>query len=138
MKMKLFSPRQVIGASCAILLTTQWAAPAQTLQNRWSFAETSGTTVSDSVGGQNGTLQGNAALNGTGQVTLDGANGSYVSLPGGLVSSLSAVTFEGWAYNASSPDNVCLFSFDEGVGQGQYGNGTGYIRYVIHDQSNAW
>ena len=140
MKLQYRSGSLAFCITCAALLTLlimPLAASAATLANRYSFNETSGTTVSDSVGGQTGTLQGNAALNGTGQVTLDGANGSYVSLPGGLVSSLSAVTFEGWAYNASSPDNVCLFSFDDGVGQGQYGNGTGYIRYVIHDQSNA-
>jgi hypothetical protein len=111
--------------------------PLAQLLHRYSFGETSGTTAHDSIGGANGTLFGDAQFDGSGHVTLDGTYGTYVSLPGNLLAGLSAVTVEAWLTNAVSPDNVCLFSFDDGVGQGQYGNGTGYLRFVLHDTSNT-
>jgi hypothetical protein len=47
---------------------------------------------------------------------------------------LSNVTIEAWVTNAVSPDNVALFSFDDGL---QDGVGGGYLRGVLHDQSNG-
>ena len=102
--------------------------------HRYSFNETSGTIAHDFVGGANGTLQGDAQFNGIGQVTLPGSRGSYVLLPGGLLNGLSNVTIEAWVTNAVSPDNVALFSFDDGL---QDGVGGGYLRYVLHDESNG-
>ena len=71
---------------------------------------------------------GDAAFNGTGQVTLDGTSGTYVNLPGGLVSSLSAVTFEAWVNIGDNPNAVTLFGFGSA--------GTNYIRY--QPRINAW
>jgi hypothetical protein len=51
-----------------------------------------------------------------------------------LLAGLSNVTLEAWVTNAVSPDNVALFSFDDGL---QDGVGGGYLRYVLHDQSNG-
>jgi len=67
-------------------------------------------------------------------VVLNGTSGTYVSLPGNLLAGLSNVTLEAWVTNAVSPDNVALFSFDDGL---QDGVGGGYLRYVLHDQSNG-
>lgn len=50
--------------------------------------------ASDSIGGANGTLNGNAAISG-GMVTLDGTN-SYVALPPDMITNLTSVTFEVW------------------------------------------
>ena len=104
------------------------SAPPASLVHRWNFNETSGTTAADSIGGQDGTLMGDAAFNGTGQVTLDGTSGTYVNLPGGLVSSLSAVTFEAWVNIGDNPNAVTLFGFGSA--------GTNYIRY--QPRINAW
>jgi hypothetical protein len=79
-------------------------------------------------------LKGGAAFNGAGRVVLNGASGTYVSLPAGLLSDLTNVTIEAWVTNAVSPDNLALFSFDDGL---QDGVGGGYLRLVLHDQSNG-
>ena len=104
------------------------------LIHRYSFNESSGTIAHDSVGGANGTLNGGAIFDGSGHVVLNGTSGTYVSLPGNLLAGLSNVTLEAWVTNAVSPDNVALFSFDDGL---QDGVGGGYLRYVLHDQSNG-
>ncbi|HEX9046575.1 MAG TPA: LamG-like jellyroll fold domain-containing protein, partial [Verrucomicrobiae bacterium] len=100
--------------------------------HRYSFNETSGLTAVDSIGGANATLQGTAAFDAAGNVVLDGSSGCYVSLPAGVLNNLTAVTFETWLTNSTSPDNVCQFSFDSGAG-----TGGSYLRHVIHDQSNG-
>jgi alpha-L-fucosidase len=106
------------------------------LLHRYRFNETSGTNCADSVGGAgwSGTLQGGAQFNGQGQVTLTGVSGTYVKLPGNLLAGLTNVTIEAWVTNAASPDNVALFSFDDGL---QDGVGGGYLRFVLHDSGNA-
>lgn len=110
--------------------------PLANLLYRWSFDEPAGsTTVTDSIAGTVGILTGDAAVNGSGQVTLDGTYGTCVSLPGALLSGLQSVTLEAWVTNAVLPDNTCLFSFDDGVGDGV--NGDGYLRYVIKENSNG-
>ncbi|MBW8863844.1 MAG: hypothetical protein JF609_02780, partial [Verrucomicrobia bacterium] len=108
--------------------------PLPPLIHRYSFNESSGTIAHDSVGGVNGTLNGGAIFDGSGHVVLNGTSGTYVSLPGNLLAGLSNVTLEAWVTNAVSPDNVALFSFDDGL---QDGVGGGYLRYVLHDQSNG-
>jgi len=94
------------------------AANAQTLVDRYTFNDT-GTTVLDSVGGQNGTLVGGATesggslvTNGTGNaggngLTTQGANlGAAYKLPGG------AVTFEDFfTPTGTQPAFATLFSF---------------------------
>ena len=110
------------------------SSPLPPLIHRYSFNETSGTIAHDSVGGANGTLKGGAIFDGSGHVVLNGTSGTYVSLPGNLLAGLSNVTLEAWVTNAVSPDNVALFSLDDGL---QDGVGGGYLRYVLHDQSNG-
>ena len=110
------------------------SSPLPPLIHRYSFNESSGTIAHDSVGGANGTLNGGAIFDGSGHVVLNGTSGTYVSLPGNLLAGLSNVTLEAWVTNAVSPDNVALFSFDDGL---QDGVGGGYLRYVLHDQSNG-
>src|SRR5579863_4833136 len=75
-----------------------WAAlaDAQTLQHRYSFT----TDGSDSVGGANGTLVGNAFVTNN-SLRLPGGGTSatpqgYVSLPSGIVSNDSSITVECW------------------------------------------
>lgn len=63
------------------------------LTHRYSFT----SDASDSIGGANGTIEGNATISG-GQVVLDGSDGTYVNLPGGLINiaTNAAVSFEAW------------------------------------------
>jgi len=110
------------------------SSPLPPLIHRYSFNESSGTIAHDSVGTANGTLNGGAIFDGSGHVVLNGTSGTYVSLPGNLLGGLSNVTLEAWVTNAVSPDNVALFSFDDGL---QDGVGGGYLRFVLHDQSNG-
>ena len=110
------------------------SSPLPTLIHRYSFNETSGSIAHDLVGGANGALNGSAVFDGSGGVVLNGTSGTYVSLPGNLLAGLTNVTIEAWVTNAASPDNVALFSFDDGL---RDGTGGGYLRFVLHDQSNG-
>jgi hypothetical protein len=91
---------------------------ATTLRHKYSFGETSGTVVTDSVGGQNGELL-NGGTFGGGQLTLEGGPigefGPYVNLPNGLISGLGAnATIELWFTHR---DNAVVWSriFDFGI-----------------------
>jgi alpha-L-fucosidase len=119
--------------STAATLTVS-SIPLPPLIHRYSFNETSGTVAHDYIGGADGTLNGSAAFDGNGRVVLNGTSGTYVALPGNLIAGLTNVTIEAWVTNAVSPDNVALFSFDDGL---QDGVGGGYLRFVLHDQSNG-
>jgi len=81
----------------------------------YKFSETSGTTAADSVPGNSptwdGTLNGGATFGG-GQVTLDGSSG-FVQLPAGIVSSMDAVTVEGWASFGPASAWATLFDFGD-------------------------
>jgi hypothetical protein len=84
------------------------------LNHRYSFT----SDASDSIGGANGTLNGNATVSG-GQLVLDGSTGTYLSLPGNLINinTNSAITLEAWTtislYNGTW---ARLFEFGDGNG----------------------
>lgn len=77
-----------------------------TTRHRWSFNETSGAVVADSVGTANGTIVGTGATFADGELTLPGgpnsgdttaATSPYVDLPNGMISVLpNAVSMEIW------------------------------------------
>jgi enterochelin esterase-like enzyme/fibronectin type 3 domain-containing protein/regulation of enolase protein 1 (concanavalin A-like superfamily) len=72
------------------------------LVHRYSFGENGGTTVADSVGGPvwAGTLPNGGTLSG-GQLALASGSQQYVSLPAGIVASLSNATIMAWVNLAS-------------------------------------
>jgi len=114
-----------------ITLVTASASASAALISRYSFNETSGTTVSDSVSSLNGTLKGAAGFDGSGSAVLDGTNGTYIELNPASLSGLGAVTLDGWfTYTSVSNDNVHLFSIDNGSGTGSNGS---YLRLNVHD-----
>lgn len=130
---KIIQPLALL-AGAAVLIGTQVPASAQTLLDQWNFNETSGTTAYNSVaGGANATLMGNAAFNGSGQVTLDGTSGTYVNLGSGLLNGQTSVTFEGWV-NENGANNTQLYSFDNGDGVGSGGT---YLRFNLGDTGNG-
>ncbi|HVM47268.1 MAG TPA: LamG-like jellyroll fold domain-containing protein [Candidatus Acidoferrum sp.] len=97
------------------------ALPA-VLAHRYSF---NGSDASDSVGGANGTLMGNATVTG-GQLVLDGSAGTYVNLPAGIINitTNTAVTFEAWVTFGNPATWAYLFGFgntNAGSGVNQIG-----------------
>jgi len=78
-------------------LTVALAVSARAdLTHRYSFND-AGTTATDSIGGANGTVQGNATIS-DGTANFPGqSNGDYVDLPAGLITNYTTVTFEFWA-----------------------------------------
>ena len=102
--------------------SVQVAAVPMALVHRYSFNETSGATVADSVGGPawNGTLP-NGGTFGGGQLSLAAANSQYVQLPAGILSNYTMVTLEAWAtFPDQLPVNCFFFGF------GTYSGSLGY------------
>jgi hypothetical protein len=94
------------------------------LRHRYSFSETEGAVVTDSVGAANGELVGAGAILGGGKATLDGTDG-YVNLPNGVISGLGVDgTIEIWFSNESPA--IWSRVFDFGVStDGEDATGTG-------------
>jgi enterochelin esterase-like enzyme/fibronectin type 3 domain-containing protein len=82
------------------------------LVHRYSFSETGGVSVADSVGGPvwAGTLPSGGTLSG-GQLVLSAGSQQYVSLPAGIVSSLSNCTVMAWVNLASASGWSRIFDF---------------------------
>jgi hypothetical protein len=103
--------RAVIGVWLMVWLIPA-VVSAQTLTHRYSFFnEPNGSTVAtDLVASANGTLQGSVAISG-GELILNGASGTYLNLPSGLVNGNSAVTVETWASFGALPVNCFFWGF---------------------------
>ena len=106
-------------------VTVTRSAPTAAVAHRYSFNETSGSTVADSVGGSawDGTLPNGGAFGG-GQLSLLGSSQQYVNLPAGVIdtNTMTAVTIEAWAtFPAALPWNACFFSIGDVTGSlGRY------------------
>jgi alpha-L-arabinofuranosidase len=96
-----------------------------TLVHRYSFSETSGTTVADSMGGPlwNGTLPRGGTF-ASGQLTLASNSQQYVQLPANILSNCSAVTIETWG---TFPDQLPVNCFFFGFGNINGSVGVNYI-----------
>jgi poly(hydroxyalkanoate) depolymerase family esterase len=82
------------------------------LVHRYSFSETSGASVADSVGGPvwTGTLP-NGGTFSSGQLTLASASSQYANLPAGIVGSLSNFTIVAWVRLNSTTNWNRVFDF---------------------------
>jgi hypothetical protein len=109
MKTKAMRTLSAIALSAIALATSARAD----LVHRYSFSETSGTTVKDSVGTADGVLKGTGgAFDGNGNLVLPGGGLSsdaanviagYVDLPNHIINVLTNATFEAWVtYNGGS------------------------------------
>jgi hypothetical protein len=90
-------------SQAAVLSVSVVTEPAVVV-HRYSLGGAAGTTtITDSVGGANGTLingSGTSTLTGSGQLTLDGnASSAFVSLPSGMMAKLTNATFQTWVSN---------------------------------------
>lgn len=109
------------------------------LIHRWSFAETRGTTIGDSVGAADGEV---VVLGGGGghqfdgrRLRLDGGDrtgADYVSFPGNVFDGLTDVSIEIWAVPHSFPNWGRVFS----VGPGEGGTVDQQLLRVAFSQGN--
>lgn len=93
--------------------------------------ETTGTQVTDSVGNAHGEAIGNATFAG-GTLTLDGADGTYVNLPNGIITALGTnATFEMWITYAGGPNWSRVFDFGTSTGGEDVSDGGPDVDYVF-------
>jgi glucuronoarabinoxylan endo-1,4-beta-xylanase len=110
--------------------------PALALAHRYSFSETNGTLVADSIGGPawNGTLP-NGGTFSSGQLTLASSSQQYVSLPSGIVSTLSNFTIEAWLRLNSTSAWSRIFDFGNNSTSNMFltpqNGSTGRLRFAI-------
>jgi hypothetical protein len=112
--------------SGAEIQSLAYAQPA--LAHRYSFT----SNVWDSVGMAHGTLMGSATVT-NGALVLDGTTGSYVNLPGGLVSDSSAVTLECWATFGVNGNYARVVDFGNISGT----SGSQYFYFSPHTSSGS-
>jgi hypothetical protein len=93
------------------------------LAHRYSFS----IDASDSIGAADGVLCGDALITNN-TVLLDGSPGTYVNLPGGLVSGCSAASVEFWATFGVNSNWARVFDFGET--NGAYGQD--YLAFSPH------
>jgi hypothetical protein len=114
--------------------------PAPTLRHKYDFNETTGTTVTDSVGDADGTVF-NGGTFGGGQLTLPGAppntpDGPYVDLPNGVISGLGQDgTIEIWFTHSTYLD-IWTRVFDFGIstaGEDAQSAGQDFIFWVARN-----
>ncbi|HWD20454.1 MAG TPA: LamG-like jellyroll fold domain-containing protein [Verrucomicrobiae bacterium] len=103
--------------------------PVAVLAHRYSFT----SDASDSVGGANGALQGNANITG-GQVVLDGTTGTYVNLPGGLISGYQSTTIDFWATFGTQS----IWSYTWAFGNTVNNAGVSFLHFSGHNGGNGY
>ena len=124
-----------IGLALNLNLTVQ-----AELIHRYSFNETSGTTVKDSVGTADGVLKGNgAALDGSENLVLPGGTSSaadpatisgYVDLPNHIINILTNLTIETWGVWNGSGAWQRVFDFGTSDGGEDVSNGNGNYLFM--------
>jgi arabinan endo-1,5-alpha-L-arabinosidase len=97
------------------------------LAERYSFNTNSPSAGWDSVGMAHGLLMGNAIVNASG-LQLPGQNGSYVNLPGGILTGSSALSLECWADFGANGFGAQLVDFGNTNGS----IGTYYFSFSPH------
>jgi hypothetical protein len=117
-----------------------------TLNHRWSFTgeANNSTNVIDSIGGANGTLEGNAYIsNGAVQLpdtttTSSSANASFVLFPNGLLVGDNSATIEVWATDLGGREWAELWCFGGNTSfYDNVENGSNYLALIPHDNSDV-
>src|SRR4029077_20844266 len=98
------------------------------LAHRYSFT----ANANDSIGTAHGSMNGTATITNH-LLNLDGASGSYVNLPGGLVSGCSAVTLEFWATFGVNGSWARVFDFGRSNGV----SGQQYLYFTPHSGTGS-
>jgi hypothetical protein len=100
--------------------------PTVTLKHHYTFNQSAGPTVIDTVGDKHGALVGGASFN-SGKLVLNGSDG-YVNLPNNLVTGFTSITIEAWVQDEGSGGWGRIFDFGNSAGGedfpiGSAGNG---------------
>jgi hypothetical protein len=98
------------------------------LAHRYSFS----ADATDSIGAADGDLMGDALIV-SNAVALDGSAGSYVNLPGGLISGCTAASLEFWAAFDVNSNGADVFDFGATNGA----NGRQYLSFSPHTGPSA-
>ncbi len=109
------------------------STPVVTLKHRYSFDETAGTNVTDSVSGKNGMVVGSGTFGG-GQLALDGTS-AYVDLPNGIITALgNDATLELWITDSGRAIWSRIFDFGiSDQGEDAQGNGVDFLFLTASD-----
>ena len=109
-----------------------------TLKHRYSFTETSGVQVTDSVGAAHGELLGTGGSFAGGSLTLDGTEGTYVNLPNGLITAVGTnATFEMWVTYAGGANWARLFDFGTSTGGEDVSDGGADVDYLFYTSKSG-
>jgi len=116
--------------------SVQFAVTPTAVFGHWKFNETGGVTATDSAGTQPGTVVGGSWAVGklNNAVSLVGAGNSYVSLPAGVVSTLTNFCIATWVYVDANRTWARLFDFGTGTGNYMFLSplsGGNTVRYAI-------
>ena len=134
---------EMIGANTN--LGTVWSfstVPVPALLHQYSFSETGGSTTADSIGGPawNGTLPSGGTFS-SGQLTLASASSQYVSLPAGIVGTLTNFTAMTWVKLVTTANWARLFDFGNSTTVYMFlapqNGSTGKVRYAITTSSSG-
>ena len=120
------------GSSATSSVASLVVGAANFLGHRYSFTN----DASDSVGGADGTLEGNATVTG-GSLVLDGSSGTYLQLPPNLfnAANATALTVEFWATYGANANNCYLFAL--GNTNAIIGGNYGGLTYTMFSPNNA-
>src|SRR5579863_8814125 len=125
--------KHLIASTLCLLAVPCWLS-AQTLQHRYSFV----SDASDSVGSANGTVVPAGNISGTNVtiangLVLPGGGGpgysGYVTLPAGILSNTTNLTFECWATQSSQNTWAETWSFNNGTPQ--------YFAFIPYPSNNG-
>ncbi|MCB1125440.1 MAG: LamG domain-containing protein, partial [Verrucomicrobiae bacterium] len=119
---------RVFGRALSVAEVRDLAQAHPALAHRYRF----NGDARDSVGMAHGTLVGNATVTDH-ALELTGEPGGYLALPGGLVSSSAAATFEFWATFGPNADWVRVFDFGTTNGT----RGSEFVFYSPHTGSGG-
>ncbi|TRT85374.1 MAG: LamG domain-containing protein [Microcystis aeruginosa Ma_AC_P_19900807_S299] len=115
---------KIILVTGAIAVSTFVIAPVQaaTILSHWTFDETGGTIAADSVGGQNGILQGNATLVGGGisgnAISLSQATNDLVNMGNIYGFTNSNFSISAWINSTVLNDNFVVAKHTAGIVSG--------------------
>ncbi len=118
---------RIFGRALSPSEITNLAYAQPSLAHRYSFSTNAPAAGWDSIGMAHGQLMGNAIVTNN-ALQLTATSGSYLNLPGGLVSGSSATTIEFWATFGANNSWARVFDFGNIVN----GLGSQYLFFTPH------
>ncbi len=117
--------RTLLGGAFALAPAHEASAA---LTHRYSFT----SDATDSVGGANGSLEGNVVISNNAAVFPGVSTDDYIDLPGGLIDGYTSVTFEFWCNVGSNGAGEEIYAF----GNQDAGLGANMLMFTPHSGAN--